>query len=60
MLTEEGVLIGDDFVPGWPGVQRAVKYFCSKHNLKFIVEKPKYIIHRKNDFESHENDFEFF
>lgn len=58
LLTEDGVLIGDDFTPGWPGVQRAVKYFCSERQLKFIVEKPKYIIRRKNDFKSPESDFE--
>jgi len=59
LLTEEGVLIGDDFAPVWPGVQRAVQCFCSERKLKFIVEKPKYIIRRKNDVESHKNDFEF-
>ena len=60
MLTEEGVLIGDDFAPDWPEVQRAVECFCSERKLKFIVEKPKYIIRDKNDVESHKNDFEFF
>ena len=60
LLTEDGVLIGDDFAPGWPGFQRGVEYFCSERKLKFIVEKPKYIIRGKNDVESHKNDFEFF
>ena len=49
LLTEEGVLIGDDFHPAWPGVQRAVKCFCSERQLQIIVDKPKCIIRRQNN-----------
>ncbi|WP_287284350.1 class I SAM-dependent methyltransferase, partial [Okeania sp. SIO2G4] len=47
LLTEGGVLIGDDFIPGWPGVKSAVEQFCSERNLKFIEDSPKYVI-KKN------------
>ncbi|MDT9225495.1 MAG: class I SAM-dependent methyltransferase [Limnospira sp. PMC 1279.21] len=46
LLTEGGVLIGDDFT--WEGVKRAAEHFCSERNLKLVEDSPKYIISKDN------------
>ena len=46
LVAEGGVLIGDDFMPSWPEVEKAVRHFCSERNLEFSVNVPKYLIYK--------------
>ena len=42
ILTPGGVLLGDDYLDNWPGVQHAVKEFATNHKLNFSVHSPKW------------------
>jgi predicted O-methyltransferase YrrM len=42
LLTEGGVLIGDDFTR--QGVKSAAEHFCSELNLELVTDSPKYLI----------------
>jgi hypothetical protein len=44
LLRPGGVLIGDDYVPGWPQVRRAADEFASAVNREIRVEGRKYVI----------------
>jgi len=42
LLKPGGVLFGDDYHPGWPGVVKAVDRFCEMKGLKLEVTDSKY------------------
>ncbi len=41
LLEVGGIMVCDDYIPGWPGVVKAVDEFCSEFNLELHVEFPK-------------------
>ena len=48
LVSPGGALFGDDFVPAWPGVIRAVRMFTEKKNLRLQTYGEKWLL-RKDD-----------
>jgi len=46
LLQEGGVMIGDDYVPGWDGVIKAANEFAARHVLPLAIEPPKWIVEK--------------
>lgn len=49
VLAPGGIMLGDDYTGAWPGVKQAVKEFATNQGLQFVVEDPKWIIHKPLD-----------
>lgn len=45
-IRSGGAMFGDDFTPGYPGVERAVNEFCADQGLHFDVEGEKWLIRK--------------
>ena len=41
-----GMLMGDDYVPPWPGVVRAAHVFTEKNGLELIKRPPKWMVRK--------------
>ena len=48
LLDDAGVLLGDDFVPAWPGVVRAACEFADKISVKLYHSNTKWWIYKKD------------
>lgn len=46
LLVSGGLLIGDDYVEGWPGVIQAAGEFSARHVLPLTIEPPKWILRK--------------
>lgn len=46
LLADDGVLVGDDFHPQWPGVVNAVRSFAAEKGLALHVDGQKYVLHK--------------
>ena len=46
LLKPGGVLFGDDFSHGWPGVVNDVIKFCNMHNIRPIVKQVVWFIQK--------------
>jgi predicted O-methyltransferase YrrM len=46
LVRSGGTVFGDDFIPHYPGVERAVRRFCQEHRLPFETDREKWIIRK--------------
>lgn len=46
LLVSGGLLIGDDYVDGWPGVIQAAGEFSARQVLPLTIEPPKWILRK--------------
>lgn len=46
LVGNGGTVFGDDFIPHYPGVERAVRRFCQEHSLPFETDREKWIIRK--------------
>lgn len=44
LLEPGGIMWGDDYDRGWPGVVRAVDEFAARHKLKLVVEGSNWVL----------------
>lgn len=49
VLRPGGVMFGDDYVPRWPGVVRAVDRFVGGHALQLEVDREKWLVPKPRD-----------
>lgn len=46
LVRSGGTFFGDDFIPHYAGVERAVRRFCQEHRLPFETDREKWIIRK--------------
>lgn len=46
ILAPGGSMVGDDYVPGWPGVMSAAQEFASRVGMPLRVVNPKWVIRK--------------
>lgn len=48
MVSPHGAMFGDDFLPGWPGVQQAVSAFSRKVGIQPEIHGEKWVINKSS------------
>lgn len=54
-LRPGGVLLGDDFSPGWPGVIQAVEEFAGQTGVPYTVTSEKWMMEKPQSVSHHEH-----
>ena len=46
LVTDDGVMFGDDYHPRWPGRVRSVDVFAQEHSVELEIDRPLWVMRR--------------